>query len=302
MDRGKRRFSLLLLSLVFSGPAWAQLKIVATTPDLADVARRVGGDLVKVDTLAKGTEDIHSVPQRPSFIPKLAHADGVVHLGLWAEHSFLPALIEASANPELAPKMKGDIDCSRYILPMNVPAVISRDQGDQHPDGSPHYNTDPRKGKDIARAIAEGFARLDPNNASVYEKNRAAFDRELTDKMKQWAGKIARLKGVNAISYHKDMTYFADYLGVRLLGEIEPQPGIAPSPRHLEELIDRMKKERATLILFEVQYSDKAPKWVAAQTGAAIAPVATMGGAFSDSDTYIGMIDHNIASVLEAVK
>lgn len=293
---------LFLLTLGLPLLASAQLKIVATTPDLADVARRIGGGLVKVDSLAKGTEDIHAVPQRPSFIPKLAQADGVVNLGLWAEHAFLPALIEASANPNLQPGKKGDIDTSKYVTVMDVPTSLSRDKGEQHPDGNPHYNTDPRNGSAISRAIAEAFERLDPKNAAVYEKNRQAFDQELAAKRKEWDQKIASLKGVTGISYHKDMVYFANYLGVRLVGEIEPQPGIAPSPRHLAELVETMKSEHAKLILYEIQYSDQSPKWLASQTGAKIAPVATMGGAFPDSGTYIGMIDHNINSVLEALK
>jgi zinc/manganese transport system substrate-binding protein len=280
----------------------AQLKIVATIPDLADIAKRIGGDLVSIETLAKGTEDIHAVPQRPSFIPKLASADGVVHLGLWAEHAFLPALIEASANSKLQPGQIGDIDCSSYVSAVDIPAVISRDQGEQHPDGNPHYNTDPRKGTAISRAIAEKFSKLDPKNSSIYEKNRVAFDQALAEKIKEWDRKLSSLKGIKAVAYHKDMAYFSNYLGISLIGEIELKPGIAPSPRHLEELVVQMKQENAKLILFEIQYSDKTAKWLAEQTGAKIAPVATMGGAFPDSNTYFGMIEHNLNSVLEVIK
>lgn len=296
----------LLTAIIFlcAGPGlvFAQLNIVATIPDLADIARQIGGDLVKVESLAKGTEDIHAVPQRPSFIPKLAHAHGIIHLGLWAEHAFLPALLEASANANLEPGGKGDIDASLYVSPMDVPTSVSRDQGEQHPDGNPHYNTDPRKGTAIARAIAEAFGRLDPVNSATYEKNRAEFDRVLSEKLKAWDKKIAGLKGKKGVSYHKDMIYFANYLGIDLVGHIELKPGIAPSPRHLEELVVVMKTVQASIILYEIQYPDQAAKWVAAQTGAKIAPVATMGGAFPGSQTYIGMIDHNINSVVEAFR
>src|SRR5467141_1459101 len=82
-------------------PAGAVLRIVATTPDLADVTQRIGGDEVKVESLAKGTEDIHAVPQRPSFVPKLNQADGIVLLGLEAEHAFLPALTDVAQNPQI---------------------------------------------------------------------------------------------------------------------------------------------------------------------------------------------------------
>src|SRR5688572_21297653 len=61
-------FALLTLSAL---AAAAPLRIVTTVPDLADITRRIGGDRVKVESLARGTEDIHNVPQRPSFLPKL---------------------------------------------------------------------------------------------------------------------------------------------------------------------------------------------------------------------------------------
>jgi zinc/manganese transport system substrate-binding protein len=296
----RTRFLALLFFL--TAPLSAELRIVATTPDLADIARRVGGDFVKVDTLAKGTEDIHAVPQRPSFIPKLNHANAVVHLGLSAEHAFLPALIEAAANPNLLPGKQGDIDCSVHVHPKEVPSVISRAEGDQHPDGNPHYNVDPRNGNAIAQAIAEGFSRLDPAHADTFAHNRDAFDAELAAHIKDWKTATTSLKGIKAVSYHKDMVYFADFTGLTLVGEIEPKPGIAPTPKHLEELIGTMNAEKVSLILLEVQYSDQTPKWIASKTGAKIAVVGVMGGAFADSATYFGMIDHNVKSVLDALK
>ena len=78
----KNLFALLAAAaLVVARPASAKtLQIVATIPELADIASRVGGDHVKVDTLARGTEDIHQVVMRPSLVPKLNRADAVVYL------------------------------------------------------------------------------------------------------------------------------------------------------------------------------------------------------------------------------
>src|SRR5438552_1729898 len=112
MNTLKRLLLGAVLSAFSAVPAGAVLKFVATTPELADVTRRIGGDLVKVESLAKGTEDIHAVPQRPSFVPKLNQADGVVLIGLEAEHAFLPALTEVAQNPEILRGAKGYIDCS----------------------------------------------------------------------------------------------------------------------------------------------------------------------------------------------
>ena len=120
-----------------------KLRIVTTIPDLADMTRNVGGDFVDVTSLATGVEDIHAVPMKPSFAVLLNRADGVVLMGLEAEHAFLPALLEASRNPKIQRDMPGYIDCSVYITPLEVPTRLDRSLGDVHPMGNPHFNLDP---------------------------------------------------------------------------------------------------------------------------------------------------------------
>src|SRR5882724_13062748 len=71
-----------------------QIRVVATFPDLADITRQIGKELVEVESLATGVEDPHGVPIKPSFVPKLSRADLVVLLGLDLEHAFMPALID----------------------------------------------------------------------------------------------------------------------------------------------------------------------------------------------------------------
>src|SRR5256712_3833884 len=150
--------------LVASATGADKLKVVTTIPDLADMTRQIGGDQVEVTSLATGVEDIHAVPMKPSFAVTLNRADAVVLLGLEAEHAFLPALLEAARNPKILRDAPGYIDCSTYITPLEVPTRIDRSLGDQHPMGNPHFNLDPVGGKAMARAIADGLARNDPEH------------------------------------------------------------------------------------------------------------------------------------------
>jgi len=292
----------LTVLVLFSAQAFATLRIVATTPDLADITRQIGGDQVKVESLAKGTEDIHAVPQRPSFLPKLNQADAVVLIGLEAEHAFLPALLEVAQNPNILRGKPGYIDCSEGLAPMDVPATVSRAEGELHPEGNPHYNFDPRKGPMIADNIAKGLSRIDPTHAALYAQNRDEFKKSLAAKQAEWKTLIAPLQGVKAVCHHADMVYFANYLGVNLVGTVELKPGIPPPPKHLEELAQLMKSEHVPLIIHEIQYPSDTAQWLAQQTGAKIADIATMGNAFPDSKTYLGMIDHNIRAIVAAVK
>src|SRR6516162_9599684 len=164
-------FSMILLCLVSFTHVEAKLRVVATIPDLADIARNIGGDLLEVKSLATGVEDIHAVPMKPSFATILNRADVVLLVGLEAEHAFLPGLLEAARNPKILRDAPGYIDCSVYVTPLEVPTRIDRALGDQHPLGNPHINLDPVQGKAMARAMADGLARNYPEHESIFKKN-----------------------------------------------------------------------------------------------------------------------------------
>src|SRR5437867_4707295 len=147
----RSRFCGLILAAAFlaSGAAHAEEKIyiVTSLPDLADIAARIGGDLVTVESLAKGIEDPHGIPIKPSFVPKLNRAQAVVLMGLEYEHSWLPALLAESRNPKILKGQTGYIDVSVRVTPKEVPTDLSRAKGELHPLGNPHFNLDPDDGR-----------------------------------------------------------------------------------------------------------------------------------------------------------
>src|SRR5438445_5515286 len=171
--------SVMLLLLASHAGADAKIRVVATIPDLADMARNIGGDLLEVTSLATGVEDIHAVPMKPSFALLLNRADVLLLVGLEVEHAFLPGLLEAARNPRILRDAPGYIDCSVYVTPLEVPTRIDRSLGDQHPMGNPHINLDPVLAKDIARALADGLSRNYPEYESTFKKNLAAYLAEL---------------------------------------------------------------------------------------------------------------------------
>ncbi len=286
----------------------AKLRIVATTPELVDITQRVGGDLVSVDGLARGTEDIHQVVMKPSFVSKLNRADAVVYLGLSVEHAFLPGLLDVARNPKIRPDPDtlnclgpGCIDCSIGLNVLQKPASLSRAQGELHPQGNPHYNLGPENGVLIARNITAGLSRVDPSHAAEYEKNLAAYLAELRPKIEQWRKRAVPLKGVKAVSYHLDVAYLAAFTGLEFVDTIEFKPGVSPTPTHLAELVKKMKEQKVTLIVREQQYDAKTPAWLAEQTGAKVAVIGTMANALPGTETFIKLSETNLSHLLEAV-
>src|SRR5947207_2659556 len=101
--------ALALLAAALPLAAHAKLNVVATTPDLASIAKEIGGDNIELTTLAKPTEDPHFVDAKPSFILKLNRADAIIEGGAELEIGWLPALLDQSRNRKLAAGAPGHI-------------------------------------------------------------------------------------------------------------------------------------------------------------------------------------------------
>ena len=82
--------SLFLTIFVFSSSAFAEINIVTTVPDLAAIAKEIGGDNVKVKSLGKGYQNPHYVDAKPSYIVDLNKADMLIYVGLDLEIGWLP--------------------------------------------------------------------------------------------------------------------------------------------------------------------------------------------------------------------
>ena len=283
-------------------PGGAALRVVASTPDVADMTRQIGGDRVTVQTIAEGGQDPHKVPVKPSFVTKLNRADALVVNGLGLEHAFLPALLEVASNPKILPTGAAYIDASLYVQVLEVPTSQNRSQGELHPLGNPHISLDPVRGKLMAKAIAEGLERVDPAGASAYQAGLARFDALLDRKIAEWARLAAPLRGVKAVSYHQDLIYLADRYGLDLVGTIETKPGVPATPGHLEELVDTMKREQVQLVIREVAYEMPLAQTVAERTGAQVATISTLVGGLPGAETYVDSIEANLKALLGALQ
>jgi zinc/manganese transport system substrate-binding protein len=295
---------ILILGLLFAfdGPVSAQrIRVITTVPDLADMTKQIGKQLVEVESLTRGVEFMHAVPVKPSFVPKLNRTDVLVVMGLDLESSWLPALLEVASNPKILPGQTGHIDCSVGVNVMEVPKTLDRAEGDVHPRGNPHYNLDPLNGRIIARNIADGLSRNFPQHTAIFEKNLSEYLGELNKASARWEAMSAQLKDVKVVVYHRDWSYFANRFGMQIIGSIETKPGIEPTPNHLVSLAQRMQQEKAQIIIYGPQ-SDRFPRQLAQQTGATVVRLQSMAGALPETDTYIKFIDYNLKSLLGAVK
>jgi zinc/manganese transport system substrate-binding protein len=300
-----RRLLLVLIAIVAVLPADVaaakKLRVVTTIPDLADMTRHVAGDLVEVTSLATGVEDIHAVQMKPSFAVLLNRADVVVLMGLEAEHSFLPALIDASRNPRIRRDTPGYVDCSIYAPVLEVPTRLDRSLGDQHPMGNPHINLDPVRAKTMVRALVEGLSRNAPEHAATFRKNADVYLARLDEAIARWQREAAPLKGKKLVSYHPDLIYLANRFGMENFGTIELRPGIDPTPAHVADLIERMRQAKVDIVVRERHYPAGLAETVAQATGAKLVELPVMVGGVPEAKDYISFIDYNVRTLVKAV-
>jgi zinc/manganese transport system substrate-binding protein len=285
--------SILVLLAVFGAAFSAHaepLKIVTSIPDLADFARRVGGDRVEVFSLASGVEDPHYVQLKPSMIPRLRQADLFIQMGLGLEDAYAPALVRESRNAKLKPGGIGFLDMSRGVRPLEIPRSVDRAGGDIHPYGNPHYNLDPVQAQRMVAAIADRLAKLDPENSGSYQSNARSYNARLEAKLHEWKQRL-RGKSIRFVSYHPYWAYFAARFDVDAAGTIQPKPGIEPGPRHIKELAEMMKQNGVRLIVKESFYSDRVPNELAKRTGARVVSVPIMVGGTRKASDYISFMD-----------
>lgn len=328
---------ILLVSMLAVQPASAKLNVVTTTEDLADMARQVGGSLVTVSSLVTGVRDPHSLDARPGFMSRVRNADLFIAVGLDLEVGYERAILQGSGNRRVQIGANGHLYASEGVAVLEKPTSVSRAQGDIHPYGNPHVWLDPFNARIMATDIANAMVRLDRQNANTYLQNLSRFlsridvamfgealvqkygaqklwemsnAGDLGDRLRAagdlqrlggWAAKMAPHAGKPIVSYHRTWSYLARRFRLNVAAELEPKPGIPPTPGHLANVVKTMKSRNVKVILQEPYFSSSAAKSVASQTGARVVVAPPSVGADRAATSYIALIDTIVNRLAEAL-
>ena len=296
-----------LIAAVITAPnavtvAASKLNVVTTTPDLAALVREIGGDRVDVKSLAKPTEDPHFVDAKPSHIVTLNRANMLVDGGAELELGWLPPLLDNSRNDKIASGAAGRVTASAGIRMMDVPSTLDRSRGDVHALGNPHFLINPANAKIVAANIAAHLTQVDAAGAATYSANLKKFNDAVDAKTAQWEKTLAPFKGAKIVTYHNDFVYFADRFGLKVIGTLEPKPGIAPSAAHIARTIGDMKENTAHVVLVQPYQNRKTAETVARQTDAVVLDVSQQPGAIKGTDSYIAMMDNLVNTIANGLK
>ena len=287
----------LVFSLISPSESFAKIKVIASITPLKSLTESIGGDLVEVSSIARGTEDPHFVEVRPSYMMTIANAKLYVSVGMSLDHWAKP-LIENSRNTEIV-----IVNASKGIHVLGIPTErVSALLGDVHPEGNPHYWLDPFTVPIMVKNILTGLKQVDPTHAEIYEKNARTFLDTLKKADDDWQKRLKPYAGTKIITYHESWDYFTEHFKLLVAGQVEPKPGIPPSGSHTEEVIELMKREKISLIIEEPFYSPATAELIASKTGAKVLKLPQLCEGVPKTTSYIELLEYNVSQIEKALK
>lgn len=295
------RLAAVVLALL-ALPAVAALNVFATVPEWAALAREIGGDRVQVFAATNALQDPHRIEAKPSLIARARSSQLVVATGADLEIGWLPMVLRESGNAAIQPGQPGYFEAAGAVRLIEVPARLDRADGDVHPGGNPHIQTDPRNILKVADALASRMSRVDPAGAGAYSANLARFSERWKAAMARWEQAAAPLRGVPVWVQHRSFAYMADWLSIKELGALEAKPGVEPGSSHLAGLLERQKATPARMILRAAYSRPTAADWLGERAGIPVVVLPfTVGGSPAATD-LVGLFDDTVQRLLAGLR
>jgi len=291
-----KRFLIPLLILTSTAVAAAKVRVVTSLSDLADLTRQIGGDRVQVDFIVRGDQNPHFVEVKPSYMMKLKSADIFFIIGMELE-MWAPQIVDGSRNTRL-----DVVDLSKSMQKLEVPSRVDASQGDVHRFGNPHYWLNPHNVRPITEEIIAAMVTVSPVDDQFFRANAAAYLKKLDVKIAEWEAAMKPFAGNKIVTFHKSWSYFANWLGLVIADQVEPKPGIPPSPSHTADLIDLIRKGSIKAIVVEPFYDVSPAEQIARSTSAKVIRLVTSVGGVDAAKDYMSMMDYNITTLAAALR
>lgn len=292
----------VLLLLGATLPARAAINVLACEPEWGALTQVLGGEKVSVYTATNALQDPHQIQARPSLIARARNADMLVCTGSELEIGWLPILLRQSGNANIQPGKPGYFEAANYVHKLEVPTRLDRADGDVHPGGNPHIQTDPRNIALVADALARRLAEIDPANAAFYAARHQAFSARWTSAIQHWETLAAPLKGVSVVVQHKGFPYLENWLGLREVATLEPKPGVEPTSTHLAKVLAQLQRQPAKMIIRAAYNDGRASEWLAERAKIPVVVLPFTVGADAQSKDLFGLFDETVQRLLGALK
>lgn len=296
----KALFLLLLMGAAL--PASATLNVLACEPEWGALVQELGGDKVSVYVATTAMQDPHHIQARPSLISHARSADLLVCTGSELEIGWLPVLLRQSSNDKIQPGKPGYFEAAAYVRMLEIPSRLDRSEGDVHPGGNPHIQTDPRNIALVADALAKRLDQIDAANAAYYQVRYASFSQRWRTAMQRWEKDTVQLRGMAIVVQHKGFPYLENWLGLREVTSLEPKPGVEPSSTYLAQVLAQLQSQPARMVIRAAYNDGRASAWLAERAKIpAVELPFTVGGSPRARDLF-GLFDDTVERLTGALK
>ena len=175
---------------------------------------------------------------------------------------WLPALQLKAANKNVLPGQPGMFFAADQVETIEKVKHTSPLMGDVHPEGNPHLHLDPYRLERVAHQLALRMGEINPEEKDQYQKNFDRFSRHWEQKIQEWENKAKSLKGMQVIAYHTSFSYFFQWLGINMIGDLEPKPGLPPTSKHLSALLEKTRNNQVEAIVYAPYQDARGARWL----------------------------------------
>jgi zinc transport system substrate-binding protein len=313
IDRMLLACGCLILLLASVGVAvTGPIPVAATILPLADFCQQIGGDLVKVQVLIPPGASPHAFEPAPSVMARAFQARVFVYIGAGLE-PWATKLLRSRDVKDLVV-----VEAAQGIPLLGMGEHRHHEEAEAgshagghyekegthtaHMAGNPHIWLDPVLAQEICRKIAAAFIQADPDHRAQYEANLQVYLAALTELHREIEAHAKQWRLRDYVSFHPAFSYFARRYGLNDVGTIEEAPGREPTPRHLRNLVDAVRRSRIKVVFTEPQLNPRVAEVIAREAGVKILILDPMGGQPSYGSDYLHLMRYNLATLDQALK
>jgi zinc/manganese transport system substrate-binding protein len=264
-------------------PEWAALTRVLLPTATLHVATHAG-------------QDPHHIEARPSLIAQLRNSDLAVCTGAGLEAGWLPMLQQRAGRA--VPVFEA---ADQVALIDAQPGVIGTPwAGDVHAEGNPHVHTDPRKLLEVAQALAAELQQRLPAEKTAIAQRLQGFEAVWRARINDWQQRAAPLKGKAVAGQHSSFGYLWRWLGITQVADLEPKPGMAPTPWHLQRLLAGLRPQPPMAVIVSSYQDPRAGRWLNAQLGVPLIVLPATVAEDAAQDDLLRWMDGLVTVLLQA--
>ena len=245
------------------------LTVFACEPEWAALVQQLAPQ-AQVSSATHARQDPHHIEARPSLIAALRRADLAVCTGAGLEAGWLPMLQQRAGNARVQDDAPGMFHAADHVTLIDPRAPGKPWDGDVHAEGNPHVHLDPERLLTVAGHLTQRLQQIDPTQRETYARAWRSFEQDWRARMAQWQQRALPLRGQHVAAQHATYAYLWRWLGVTQTADLEPKPGMPPTPGHLQRVLDATRAAPPRAIVVSLYQDARPAQWLAQQLGGGV--------------------------------